>query len=102
MPDADYLRCKYSITCKTDDVAVLFCLRSLCELCETSVLPQIAWGGTQRKHWRSAGNCATFRFSAPEMREKFRQEASRVLPIGSWHEVGHNDENPAQRQRTAR
>jgi hypothetical protein len=102
MSDLEYQRCKYSITCHTDDVAVLFCLRSLCELCETGVKPQIAWGGNQRKHWRAAGNKLTLRFSDRAFRDTFVEEAMRVMPTGSWKEVGRNDNDPAKRQRARR
>lgn len=47
MPDEDYPRCHYSISCGTDDLAVLHCLRSLSQYAEGSNIPQsLPWGGT--------------------------------------------------------
>ena len=31
MGDGDYERCKFSVTCHTNDLAVVHCLRALCE-----------------------------------------------------------------------
>ena len=102
MADTDYQRCKYSISCSTDDLAVVHCLRALCEFAITDVKPQIGWGGTKATEWRAAGNRITVRFTTPESRERFVQEARRLLPQGSWAEVGRNDNDPARRQRSKR
>jgi hypothetical protein len=102
MADADYQRCKHSITCFTNDLAVVHCLRALCEFAITGVKPQIGWGGTKAKEWRDAGNRITLRFTTPESRNKFIQEAERLLPKGSWAEVARSDNDPASRQRSKR
>jgi len=102
MPDADYQRCKYSITCTTDDLAVVHCLRALCEFAITDVKPQIGWGGTKASEWRAAGNQITLRFTTPESRDNFFEQAKRLLPDVLWSEVSRNDNDPARRQRRKR
>jgi hypothetical protein len=97
--DEDYELCRYSITCSTDDLAIVHCLRALCEFAITDVRPQIGWGGTKATEWRAAGNQITLRFTTHESRERFVQEARRLLPAGSWAEVSRSDNDPAKRQR---
>jgi hypothetical protein len=55
MSDFDYQRCKFSITCQTNDLAVVHCLRAICQFAEKVVMPQIAWGGTKETEWLAAG-----------------------------------------------
>lgn len=102
MSDFDYQRCKFSITCQTGDLAVVHCLRALCEFAEKDGKPQIGWGGTKASEWLSAGNRITLRFTHPEYRESFVKEAKRLLPSESWTEVSRNDSDPAKRQRPRR
>ena len=59
MSDIQYQHCKFSITCHTDELAVVHCLRSLCEFAENDCLPQIGWGGTKKSDWIAAGNRIT-------------------------------------------
>jgi hypothetical protein len=99
MPDADYERCRFSITCHTTDVAVLHCLRSLCELHVVGCPKQIGWGGSTQASWRSTQNCVTFRFTSPADRDAFAQDANRLLVSASWREVSRRDDDPARRQR---
>jgi hypothetical protein len=98
----EYARCHFSITCFTEDAAVVHCLRALCHFAETDVKPQIAWGGTTISNWRGAGNQITLRFSSPHHRDRFVSEASRLLPGNSWREVSRSDNDPATRQRSPR
>jgi len=100
--EADYLRCKFSITCYTDDMAVVHCLRALCHYAEIAVKPQIAWGGTTLENWAHSDKKVTLRFTSPYHRETFVREAARLLPTGSWKEIERNDNDPAQRQRPKR
>jgi hypothetical protein len=102
MPDYDYQRCKFSITCRTDDLGVVHCLRALCEHAEKDGKPQIGWGGTKRSDWLAAGKKMTLRFTRPEYREVFVEEATRLLPSGSWSEDSRSDSDPATRQRPQR
>jgi hypothetical protein len=96
---SDYERRRYSITCHTEDLAVVHCLRALCQHCEEDCRPQIAWGGTEEGAWRQAGNQITVRFTRPDYREAFVREAVRLLPDGSWRETARRDNDPAKRQR---
>lgn len=102
MAESDYERCRFSITCHTDDIAVVHCLRALCECAADGVRPQIGWGGTKASEWRAAGNRITLRFATPESRKRFVDSALRLLPSGSWSEIARNDADPARRQRAVR
>ena len=97
--DEDYRRCHFSITCHTDDEAVVHCLRALCHFAEITVKPQIAWGGTKRQDWVAAGHQITLCFTSTHHRDRFVREATRLLPSGIWHETSRSDEDPARRQR---
>lgn len=96
---SEYDRCHYSITCQTDDLAVVHCLRGLSQHNVKTRHRQIAWGGTAEKDWQASGNCITLRFTAPEQREAFVCDATRLLLQGSWQEVARSDSDPARRQR---
>lgn len=101
MPDADYARCKYAVTCYTEDLAVLHCLRALSQFAEGSNIPKsIPWGGTKESEWRAAANQARFRFTSPAYRAAFLDEARRLLPPGSFKDVASSDIDPASRRRT--
>ena len=102
MADSDYELCRFSITCETKDLAVVHCLRALCEFTITDVSPQSGWGGTKASDWRAAGNRITLRFTSEASRQKFVEEAHRLLPPGSWSETSRNDCDPAKRQRAKR
>jgi hypothetical protein len=100
MPDEDYERCHFSVTCETHDLAVLHCLRSLAQYAEGSRIPKsIPWGGTKEVDWRRNADTATFRFTSPKYREVFLEEAGRLLPAGTWRSVRQSDTDPATRQR---
>ncbi|PZF83551.1 hypothetical protein [Jiangella anatolica] len=100
MADVDYEACRYSVTVRTDDPAVLHMLRGLTQQCESGRFKQIAWGGTGERDWAVADHEVTFRFSAPTDRSRFRSEARRLLPDGSWTELRSDDNDPATRQRS--
>lgn len=50
----------YSATCKTDDPAVLHCLRALCQYSEKGEYPQIGWGGQSVVCGKQAMDCLPF------------------------------------------
>jgi hypothetical protein len=102
MTDAEYEQCCFSITCSTDQLAVVHCLRALCEFAAEDVRPQIGWGGTKAREWEKAGNRITLRFTSPSSRQKFVDAAQRLLPQESWGEVSRSDADPAKRQRPLR
>lgn len=100
MPDEDYERCHFSVSCETHDLAVLHCLRSLSQFAEGSKIPtSIPWGGTKEAAWRKNDYVVTFRFTSPNYRETFLDEAERLLPAKSWTKVGSSDDDPATRRR---
>lgn len=102
MADSDYQRYKFSVTCHTDDLAVVHCLRSLCEFAEQSGRRQIGWGGTKKSAWLASANQITLRFTDPAYREAFVLVATWLLPTGSWSVVRKSDKDPARRQREKR
>jgi hypothetical protein len=98
--DADFKACHFSVSCHTDDLAVLHCLRALAQHAEESSIPKaITWGGTKESHWERNNHVVTFRFTTPDYRRTFLAEAKRVLPVGSWKKTAENDKDPATRQR---
>lgn len=94
----DHPRFRYSVTCHTEDEAVLFCLRSLCQFSEGNPKPQIGWGGTGTDDWKKGGKSVTFRFTDPKYRSTFLSNAERLLR-GHFTVVGSNDSDPATPQR---
>lgn len=98
MAPANYAACKYSVTVRTDEEAVLHMLRGLSQHCESGQYKQLAWGGSTADSWRLNDNRVTFRFSAPADRQLFLREARRFLD-GWWTLEGTNDNDPASRQR---
>ena len=102
MADGDYERCRFSITCHTNDLAVVHCLRAICEFAAEGIRPQIGGGGTKASEWRAADNQITLRFASPDSRQRFFETANRLLSSGSWVEVSLSDSDPARRQRAVR
>ena len=89
---------KFSLTCRTEDLGVVYCLRAIAEYSQKEINPRIAWGGTKDADWRQNRQCVTFHFSSPQNREGFLQAAQRFLAPGSWTEVARSDDDPAKRQ----
>ena len=96
--EADYLMYRFSIRCKTTDLAVLHCLRALCQWAEHYSYPQIGWGGTTAKSWSESNGEFTVRFTSPDYRSAFVQKADELLQ-GRWQQVKTDDNDPATRQR---
>lgn len=94
----DHQLYRYSATCNTSDLAVLHCLRALCQFAEKGRYPQIGWGGTKESLWRASGGNFTVRFTLPKYREVYISEASRLLK-GYWTLVRTNDNDQATPQR---
>jgi hypothetical protein len=95
---SDHSLFRFSATCRTDDPAVLRCLRSLCQFAEEHRMPQIGWGGTGTSEWQKKSGSVTFRFTDPRFRELFLSEGERLL-AGHWKLVGTSDNDPASPQR---
>lgn len=94
----DHKRFRFSATCRTDDAAVLHCLRAICQFAEKGVKPQIGWGGTGEREWRSRGGRFIVRFSSSEYRNAFLEEGNRLL-AGRWTLLATSDDDPATPQR---
>jgi hypothetical protein len=94
----DHAKFKFSITCQTDDLAVLHCLRALCQYVEKHKNRQIGWGGTGEPSWRENSKRVTFRFTDPHYRDQFINEVNRLLS-GKWVKVAISDNDPAKPQR---
>lgn len=97
----DHEKFHFSVTVQTDDRAVLFCLRALCQFTEKHAKPQIGWGGTETKDWIAAGNQVTFRFTTSACRDLFVKESDRLLKR-QWRIVTISDTDPARPQRSRR
>lgn len=89
---------KFSVTVRSDDLAVVNCLRALSEFSQKSGNNRIPWGGTKDADWKRDGHSVTFRFTTPEYRAGFLAEAKRLLPLALWSVVAQSDSNPARRQ----
>jgi hypothetical protein len=94
MSDHDQFR--FSVTCHSDDKAVIYCLRALTHFAERHQTKNIGWGGTGDDVWQREGHCITLRFTHPEYRQVFRDVANDLLN-GRWTERGSSDANPAPR-----
>jgi hypothetical protein len=97
----DHQKFRFSITCETQDVAVLHCLRALCQWAEEHPKPQIGWGGTTKEAWELSKGKFTLRFTSAEYRERFVEKA-KLLLSEHWTAVETSEHNPAVRQRTPR
>jgi hypothetical protein len=100
---AEYERCHFSVTCHTDDLAVVYCLRSLAQYAEKAGKGvkhrQIVWGGTKDEDWEGDAHCITVRFASADNRDAFERTASELLPKGTWVVRRRSDQDPAKPQR---
>lgn len=92
MNHADY---KFSVTVKSDDIAVVNCLRALSQYSQQKGNNRIPWGGTKDADWRRDDNTVTFHFTSLEYRSGFIAEINRLLPSSLWSVVRESDINPA-------
>ena len=90
---------RFSITVYADDLAVLGCLRALAFYAQDTGNRQVSWGGTKKEHWQAADKCVTFRFTSIEYRQRFLDEAKRLLPRDLWRRITVCDDDPAKRAR---
>lgn len=90
---------KYSISIKTFDLAILYCLRALAAYSQKTGNTRIPWGGTTRKDWEANNKIIKFRFSDLDYRKAFIAEATRILPHVSWEKIREDDNDPAEPQR---
>ena len=94
----DHLKFHFSITCHTLDLAVVHCLRAICEWAETHPKRQIAWGGTGKKEWKDSGGKITLRFTSQGNRKNFEEKAAELLAT-RWTIVSKRDDDPAAPRR---
>jgi hypothetical protein len=90
---------KFSLTIKTNDLAIVNCLRALAKFSQKTGNNNIPWGGTKDGEWRQNGHNVTFRFSMPQYRDGFIAEIERILPGDLWSIEDRNDHDPAIPQR---
>lgn len=86
---------KYSVTIRTDDLALVNCLRALSQYSQKTGNNRITWGNTKDSDWKRDNNCVTLRFTSPEYREGFLSEIKRLLPNELWREYSRSDNDPA-------
>ena len=89
---------KFSVTIKSDDLAVVNCLRAIAQFSQQSGNNRIPWGGTKDQDWKRDGHAVTFRFTTPEYRSGFIAEARRLLPQALWSVVRESNNDPAHPQ----
>jgi len=95
---SEHSQYRYSVTVETNDEVVLHCLRAISQYAQDEGNRQIAWGGTSKKDWQQNHNQVTFRFSKPEYRITFKNEASRLMRT-LWRVIRESDNDPAAPQR---
>ena len=88
----------YSITVKTDDEAVLQCLRALSQYAQFVGNKRIPWGGTKKGDWERDSHNVTFHFSKPDYRMTFKKDVSRLFLQSLWEIVRERDDDPANPQ----
>jgi hypothetical protein len=95
----NYEKKHFSVTGRTQDFAVLHCLRGLSEWAEELHPRNVTWGGTGEAEWRNSKGQFTFHFSDPSFREKFIMRGQELFPC-LWEVVRTRDDHPATRQRS--
>ena len=93
-----YSRYRYSVSCHTSDLGVMFCLRGLYEWVADGRFPNIGRGGSTKDAWEASGGKVTFRFTDPACRQRFLDKASALLAT-RWAVVEQSDDDPAFRMR---
>lgn len=88
----------FSVTVQTDDVAVLHCLRALCQHWAGGQYPQMGWGGSDQVTWKSSNGKVVLRFVTATGRASFISDAQRLLGQ-HWTEVSRSDADPASPRR---
>jgi hypothetical protein len=89
---------RYSVTVRSEDLAVINCLRSLSQFSQKTGNNRIPWGGTKDEDWKRDGSCVTFRFTTADYRAGFLAEGTRLLPKELWSVVRQSDNDPAKPQ----
>jgi hypothetical protein len=85
----------FSITVRTEDLAVLTCLRALSNFAQQTGNNRMPSFAASDRVWLRDGHKLTFRFTKPAFRAAFLLEARRLLPNDSFEFVGQNDNDAA-------
>ena len=96
---SEHVRYKYSVSIKSDDLAMVNCLRALSQYSQKQGNNRIPWGGTKDEDWKRDDYTVTFRFTSPVYREGFIKEIKRLLLKDLWVVVEKSDDNPAKPQK---
>src|SRR5262249_19993783 len=94
----DFADFHFSITIRSNDLAVVGCLRALAAHSQQTISRRVPWGGTKDSDWKAASGHVTFRFTTRQYRENFRAECRRLLPADLWAETAQSDTDPARPQ----
>jgi hypothetical protein len=89
----DSARFRYSITVVTQDRAVFFCLRGLCEAAEEDPAREIGLAEAGITAWVNADGRVKLRFSDAKYRSAFLGDATRLL-AGKWTRIVLRDDDP--------
>jgi hypothetical protein len=94
-PRLYHLDYRFSVTIDVDDRTALACLRGLAWDCQKSHNKMTSVSGTGAQEWIDNGRRATFYFTDPIYREKFKTEFPRFFKRVKV--VDENNEKPAPR-----
>ncbi len=86
---------RFSLTVRTDDLALVHCLRALCHYCEASSHKAAGTAGAKQSDWDDGGHRVVFRFSTHGCRTMFHEQLERLFPRDLWKIVAQNDHDPA-------
>jgi len=78
---------KYSVTIRTDDLALVNCLRALSQYSQKTGNNRITWGNTKDSDWKGDNNCVTLRFTSPEYREGFYLRLNASYPMNCGESI---------------
>lgn len=100
--ESDHQRFRFSATFRTDDPAVLHCLRALNHWANHGEgQPMIGWGGTTEDDWRRQNGESTVRFTSEARRRQWEGKANQLFG-GRWSLLRTNDNDPATPQARTR
>lgn len=94
----DHQRFHFSATFRTEDAAVLHCLRALTQWANHGEShPMIGWGGTTEDDWKRRNCEATVRFTSEMQRQQWEDKATELLS-GRWVLISKSNNDPAKPQ----
>src|SRR5579863_2282779 len=87
----------FSAAFRTEDLAVLHCLRALCQWAQVGAKvgsPGIGWGGSSEEEWACSGHASKVRFTSESRRQKWIHKATELLSQ-RWTLLRVDDNDPA-------